>query len=63
MTTKQLARRRHSRRFTLDASQFGTDSGTLTLEDLRTFIEDHEEYNPRLRAVTFEVDDAVTDPS
>lgn len=58
-----MAVKQYSRRFTLDPALTDSESSTLTLDELRTFIEDHEEYNPRLRAVTFEVDDAVSDPS
>ncbi|MFD1515079.1 hypothetical protein [Halomarina rubra] len=58
-----MAVKHYSRRYTLDPANTDTESTTLTLEDLRAFIEDNEEYNPRLRAVTFEVDDAVSDPS
>ena len=58
-----MAVKQHSRRFTLDPSFTDSDSSTLTLEELQAFIDDNEEYNPRLRAVTFEVDDAVSDPS
>lgn len=58
-----MAVKQHSRRFTLDPANTETESTTLTLDDLRAFIEHNEEYNPRLRAVTFEVDDAVSDPS
>ena len=58
-----MAVKQHSRRFTLDPTLTDSDTSTLTLDELQAFIDDHEEYNPRLRAVTFEVDDAVTDPS
>ncbi|MFC5972869.1 hypothetical protein ACFPYI_16150 [Halomarina salina] len=58
-----MAAKQYSRRFTLDPTLTESRSSTLTLDDLQTFIDDHEEYNPRVRAVTFEVDDAVSDPS
>ncbi|MWG36082.1 hypothetical protein [Halomarina oriensis] len=52
----------YGRRDTLDPQETNGDSTTLTLDDLQTFLEHDEEYNQTLRAVTFEVDDAVTDP-
>jgi hypothetical protein len=58
-----MAVKQNTRKYTLDAALTDTESATLTLEELRAFMEHNDEYNPRVRAVTFEVDDAVSDPS
>jgi hypothetical protein len=58
-----MAVKQNTRKYTLDATLTETESATLTLEELRAFMEHNDEYNPRVRAVTFEVDDAVSDPS
>jgi Ca2+-binding EF-hand superfamily protein len=56
--------RRRSRRFTLDFTMLDGDSeGAITLADLRRFVDENEQYDPRIRSVTFELDDAELDYS
>ncbi|WP_254535199.1 hypothetical protein [Halomarina litorea] len=55
--------RKRPRRFTLDATSATGSNRTLTLADLERFMADNEAFAPRLRSVTFELDDAVTDHS
>lgn len=58
-----MAVKQYRRKYTLDPRETDDESTTLTLADLQRFMERNEEYNPAVRAVTFEVDDAVADPS
>jgi hypothetical protein len=41
----------------------GDSDGAITLADLRRFVDENEQYDPRIRSVTFELDDADLDYS